>query len=32
MKRFKIKATVHKTNIVLRIFDGGKITTKIIKK
>lgn len=30
MNKFKIKATVHKTNVVLRIFDGAKITTNII--
>nr|DAE60529.1 MAG TPA: hypothetical protein [Caudoviricetes sp.]DAP93982.1 MAG TPA: hypothetical protein [Caudoviricetes sp.] len=30
MREFKIQATVHKTNIALRIFYGGKITTKII--
>lgn len=26
MRKFKIQATVHKTNVVLRIFDGAKIT------
>nr|DAW20482.1 MAG TPA: hypothetical protein [Caudoviricetes sp.] len=32
MKRIKIQTTVHKTNVVLRIFNGAKITTKIIIK